>query len=440
MQFRNIKNSTSPTTQLSVWNRCAKLVFVLIVSALLLPGCQAAQNGKQGTLNRLFGNKDNRPDQVDSDELLDPLGKRNTNRLVLADFAPSQIGTTLAAQKRGNNEEKANAAFQKGNQLYQQALAKMDANPTSTSHRKEFVDAAGQFRIAAANWSDSALEQDALFFEGESFFFADHYVQANRAFEGLISRYSGTRYLDKAEARRFAIAQYWLEKARDSNRWTPNIAFNDPSRPTMNMKGEAKRILHRIRVDDPTGKLADDATMALGNAYFENGDYYDAASTYEDLRTNYPSSKHAFHATLFELKSRMQSYQGESYDAEPLEKADELLKTLVTRFPKESSEEEEYLRQEAGAVRNLLAQRGYTLGEYYERRGENRAAQMLYQQVAKEYDDTNFSDPVQERLAQLKGKPAEPEQYAKWLVDAFSEADEGPIASAAQSQLDTIIR
>ena len=116
------------------------------------------------------------------------------------------------------------------------------------------------------------------------------------------------------------------------------------------------------------------------------------------------------------------------------------MKTLVTRFPKESSEEEEYLRQEAGAVRNLLAQRGYTLGEYYERRGENRAAQMLYQQVAKEYDDTNYSDPVQERLAQLKGKPAEPEQYAKWLVDAFSEADEGPIASAAQSQLDTIIR
>ena len=421
------------------------LAVVLALGVLVFSGCQPLKKfggifGKPRFIAELADGRDLAGDRgrVDSDELLDPLGARNANRLVLGDLAPSQIATTLATRSANSDEGKANAAFKNGNDLYQQALVAMDANPTGNTHQKMFVNAANQFRIAAANWYDSALEQDALYFEGESFFFADHYVQANRAFESLIANYSGTRYLDKAESRRFAIAQHWLERSREASGWVPNIAIRDPSRPAINMKQEAKRILHRIRVDDPTGKLADDATMALANAYFEAGDYYDASSTYEDLRTNYPGSKHAFHATLFELKSRMQSYYGDSYDAEPLEKADELLGVLVNQYPQESKEEEEYLRMEASSVRNLMAQRGYSLGEYYERRGENRAAQIMYQQVAKEYDDTNFVDQIDVRLAELEGKPAEPGQPAKWLVDALSEPDNTPVVAAAPQ--DTIIR
>ena len=434
----------SPKCLLGIQN-CAgsrtTLAVVLAMGVLAFSGCQSLSKfgnifGKPKLVADFAGADD--PGRVDSDELLDPLGARNANRLVLEDLAPGQIATTLATRGKKNDEEKANVAFKKGNELYHQALAKMDANPTGNSHQRMFVDAANKFRVAAANWYNSALEQDALFFEGESFFFADHYVQSNRAFESLIARYSGTRYLDKAESRRFAIAQYWLDKSRESNRWVPNIALNDPSRPAINMKTEARRILHRIRVDDPTGKLSDDATMALANAYFEDAEYYDAASTYEDLRTNYPASKHAFHATLFELKSRIQSYYGDSYDAEPLEKADELLKTLVNHFPEQSKEEEEYLRVEAGAVRNLMAQREFSLGQYYEKRGENRAAQMLYERVAKDFDDTNYADQIETRLAELKGKPAEPGQPVPWLVEAFAGQDDTPVITA--SVQDTIIR
>ena len=443
MRFRKLDCPKTSLGLPSCLNSRAVFIVAVALGAFVCSGCQAFKS-RQGKGPGIFGKpewvaerKDSH-EEIDSDELLDPLGARHSNRLVLGDLAPGQIGTTLATRSGRSDEEKANKAFKKGNELYHEALASMDANPTGNSHQKMFVNAANQFRVAAANWHDSSLEQDALFFEGESFFFADHYVQSNRAFEGLIARYSGTRYLDKAESRRFAISQYWLEKSRESSGWVPNIAVADPSRPAINMKQEAKRILHRIRVDDPTGKLADDATMALGNAYFESGDYYDAATTYEDLRTNYPGSKHAFHATLFELKSRMQSYYGDSYDVEPLEKADELLTTLVNRFPEQSREEEEYLRVEAGAVRNLMAQRDYSLGQYYEGRGENRAAQILYQQVASEFDDTNFSERVDTRLAGLKGKLAEPSQKAGWLVDFLSEPDDTPTVAA--TPLDTIIR
>lgn len=414
------------------------LNIVTILVLISLTGCQSLTSNLGGK-NSLFGkNKGlgiNRANSLDPDELMDPLGARNSDRVLLEDLGPGQLRTTLATKfSRGNNEAKADQAFQRGHQLYEQALSEMENSPNGNGHRKTFENAANQFRIAAANLPDSALEQDALFFEGESYFFADRYVQSNRAFEKLISRYSGTRYLDNAESRRFAIAQYWHELIRDRNPWLPDIALNDPSRPAMNIKGEARRILHRIRVDDPTGKLSDDATMALGNAYFEDGRYFDAADTYEDLRRNYPGSKHVFHATLFELKSRMQSYNGESYDSQPIEKADKLLQTLVNQFPQQSADEEEYLKKEATTIRHLLAQRDYSMGQYYERRGENRAAQMMYQQVAQNFGDTQYVDQVEEKLAGLRDKPPVPEQKAQWLVDLLSTPDEKPLIATGDNE------
>ncbi len=415
-------------------------VSIKILTALALisfSGCQALQSklGEHSLFGKKAGFGINRANDIDPDELLDPMGARNTNRLLLEDLAPSQIATTIAAKtSRGNNQGKADAAYQNGQQLYQQALQELENNPSGSGHQAIFEQAANQFRLAAANLPDSAIEQDALFYEGESYFFADRYVQSNRAFEKLIAKYSGTRHLDDAESKRFAIAQYWQELVRDGNPWVPNIKFNDPSRPTMNVKGEARRILHRIRVDDPTGKLSDDATMALANAYFEDQSYMDAADTYEDLRRNYPGSKHVFHATLFELKARMQSYHGDSYDAEPIEKADALLQMLVNQFPQQSAEEEEYLQKEASTIRHMLAQREFSMGQYYERRGENRAASIMYEKVARNYEDTTYVDQIEEKLAQLKDKPPVPAQRAQILVDLLSVPDDKPLIASGDNE------
>jgi outer membrane assembly lipoprotein YfiO len=414
------------------------LVFkysILLLVLASLTGCQAFQSklGKTSLLGKPLAKGLNRGNSIDPDELMDPLGARNTNRLVMQDLGPGQIRTTFATKTARVDRGKADSSYQKGQQLYQQALQTMENDPSGSGHKRMFEESANQFRMAGAFMPDSALEQDALFYEGESYFFADRYVQSNRAFEKLIAKYSGTRYLDDAESKRFAIAQYWQELVRQNNGWMPNVNVNDPSRPAMNVKGEARRILHRIRVDDPTGKLSDDATMALANAYFADKHYLDAADTYEDLRRNYPGSKHVFHATLFELKARMQSYHGDSYDSEPIEKADKLLQMLVNQFPQQSADEEEYLKKEASTIRHLMAQREFSMGQYYEKRGENRAAAMAYQRVARDFGDTTYTDQIEERLASVQGKPPVPEQRAKALVEFLSN-DEKPLIASGDTE------
>lgn len=397
-------------------------LLALLLCASCLLGCQSGL-GKPG--GGLFG-KSNKPAALrkEIDDSLDPMGPRNGNRLILQDLAPSQIGTTLKAKTTMKvDREGAQQAYDEGQRLYRQAASIPDEQ--DPERIKLFEQAANSFRLASARWRDSAIEQDALFYEGESYFFANRYVQANRSFEKLVSLYSGSRYLDKAESRRFAIAQYWLSLARSEDlKWgTKYFKPGDPQRPTYGLASEARRILHRIRLDDPTGKFAGDATMALANAYFESQMYEDAADTYEDLRMNFPASKHQFHAHLFELKARMNSYYGDSYDAEPLIKANELLTRINTLYRDQAVAEQAFLDQEHTRVRNMLANRDYVLGEYYEQRGENRAAQIMYAKVSEDYHDTQLASHAEQRIGTVKDKPPIPEQQAQWLVDLFPQSE-----------------
>ena len=186
---------------------------ILLALIALMCGCQSIQNrpNREGGLKGLFGLERPGQGQFDDDELLnvDPLGERSFNRLLLDDLSPGNLATTWKVRTTYKEDRPAaEAAYNQGQQVYQQAVAALDANPDGTDHLELFQQASNHFRLAAGRFPDSQLEQDALYFEGESYFFSNRYVLANRAFEGLITRYAGTRYLDNAEARRFETVSY----------------------------------------------------------------------------------------------------------------------------------------------------------------------------------------------------------------------------------------
>ena len=393
------------------------LIGLILISLLPLgTGCRTLQLPSMGgkKAKSLFGS-DKKKNGLTQDEALDPLGRRDSNRLLLDDLSPSQFSTTWKARMTGRDQAAAERNYQEAQTLYNQAISMLDSNPNGDEHQALFVDAANKFRLAAAAWPDSTIEEDATYFEGEAYFFADRYVQSNRAFEKLVASYSGTRHLDLAEQRRYAIAVYWLQVAENSK--TPS--FTDPKRPKANLAGEARRVLHRIRIDDPTGKLADDATLALGKAFMQAKRYYEAADTLEDLRRNYPGSKHQFDAHMLELECRLNGYQGKSYDDTPLRKADELMKQIVRQFPKQSAAQIEYLEKQASLIQNQIAERDYSMGQYFENRGENIAAKIYYEKVARQFGNTKLGETVEQQIADVSKKPPRPEQHGKWLINLF---------------------
>ncbi len=401
----------------------AKIVLRLTMIAglvVIVSGCVTFRDAKE-SLSQLTVRKRSQPWQKSDPDDFDVMGERPASRIVARDFRPGNFMTTMRVITALKDDEvAAKKMFDEGRAIYDEAAALHAANQ-AVKATPLFQRAANRFREAAAHLPNSAMEEDALFMQGEAYFFADEYVMANRAYEGLISKFSGTSYLDQAEARRFSIAQFWLKTA-EANPTTTTINLANKMLPTTNLASEARRILHRIRLDDPTGKLSDDSTMALGSAFFRAGRYQEAADAFDDLRKSYPGSPHQFNAHLFELKALLETYAGPEYDGAPLEKADKLLQAIVKLFPEEVERQKEYLASEGSRVRNMLADRDYKVGQYYESKGENRAAGIYYAAVADRFKDTEIANIAQERIAIVAEKEPYPEQQAGWFTDLFPEA------------------
>ncbi len=347
--------------------------------------------------------------------------------LSMADFAPSKIGTTVKQLSGfGPDHELARQLYAEGEDLYAQAVKARGDQPESEPNADAgplFLEASGKYAGAAARWPDSAMEEDALFRAGESQFFADRYVKANDYFEQLLKKYPNSRYLDLVGARRFLIAQFWLKLDKEESPYFFGLNATDRGRPWADTFGHAIRVYDRMRIDDPTGKLADDATLAAANAHFLNGDYGKADQYYSDLRTHFPSSEHQFMAHYLGVQAKLRGYRGPRYTGNALEQADKLVKQIRRQFPKELPEHEEELDRAYREIRYLLAEREWTMAQFYLRQHEYGAARFYCDIILEQYGDTPFAAKAREQVGGIAGKPSSPPQRLAWLVDLFPETE-----------------
>lgn len=319
-------------------------------------------------------------------------------------------------------------------ELFTEAKAGYDAATAADAKERVdlFRDVAGQFEKAADRWPNSELAEKSLFLAGESYYFGEQYPKAENAYAELIKNYPNTHYIDTIDQRRFEIGQYWINLARQKGFFSkgPNLTKKD--QPLFDMFNHGVRVLDRIRLDDPTGRLADDATMAAAMAYFEQGNYLRADELFSDLRHSFPNSEHQFAAHLNGLKAKMMIYQGAGYDGAPLEQVEELITQMQRMFPQESQEQEDFLLSVAKDLRLNQALRDYERAEYFDRRKQYGAARQYYARVRDKFPDTNLAQQSTERLAELGDRPNQPPQYLPWLVEMMpSSKDPKPIMATA---------
>lgn len=335
------------------------------------------------------------------------------------DFSPQNLGKTFKrVTGRGPNPAYAKQRYADAEAIYTQAVEARTRDPEG-DHEAQFANAATLYREAADRWPDSALEQDALFRAGECFFFSDQYPKADESYALLIKHFENSKYLEVVEARRFMIAQYW----HDANQAKPHrfmmYNFFDKTRPGLDTGGHALRVWDRMRLDDPTGKLADDATLAAANAHFLAGRYMEADEFYTDLRKTFPSSEHQFTAHYLGLKAKMLSYQGAQYSGVALNEAEKLIIQMRKQFPSDAAREQEFLERAFAEVRYKQAEREWQQGQFYDGRAEYRAARMYYQTIVEKYAETPFGERARERIEQTRSLPEVPPQRLSWLVNLF---------------------
>lgn len=317
------------------------------------------------------------------------------------DLAPSNVMKSIKkATGNGPNEGIAKAAYEEGLGLFVQ---------------KEYLEAAKRFKVAADRWPDSTLEEDALFWQGESYFFADRYPKALKSYQTLLKKYSYSQHMDRAVTRLFAIGRYWeeLQKSRPQSLVQPNVL--DKSRPWIDTLGYALKAYDSVRMYDPTGPLADDAVMATATAYFVTGRYEEAAYNYGILRKEYAKSDHILKAHLLEMESHKRMYQGPLYDAAPLEEAGEIADILLTQFHTELGDERSAIIDEKNRLVFQQAERDWAVAQFYEKKQAYGAARFYYQEIIKKYPQTRMAEAARQALDEIRDFPDRPPEYFKWI-------------------------
>jgi outer membrane protein assembly factor BamD (BamD/ComL family) len=304
----------------------------------------------------------------------------------------------------GPDERLAQSYFNEGLALYRQ---------------KQFDEAAAKFKSAAGRWPDSTLEEDALFYQAESYFFADRYGYAHDTFLMLFKKYQNTRYLDVAVNRQFAIGRYWEQYDGAQHTWPVTPNFTDKTRPWFDTFGNSVNSYLSVRLNDPTGPLADDSIMATANAYFIRGRYDDAAYHYDLLRKEYPKSEHQVQAHLLGLKSKQMVYQGPMYDSKPLNDADEIARQALTQFRTQLGPEREHLLELRDEIRQQKMERLWAMAQFYETKRAYGAARFYYQDMINQFPQTQAADMARQRLEVIKDFPAQPPDHFKWLTGFF---------------------
>ncbi len=362
--------------------------------------------------------------QTASSDSDDPQG------LSWSDLNPKNFGKT-AKRLTGNgpNKDLARQLYREADDLFKQAAA---APPGNRAHIFEM--AGPKFMAAADRWPDSQLAMDAMYMAGECYFFADAYPQANLCYEKLVKAFPNNRYLDAVDKRRFAIAKFWLDTNHESPEPFYYVNWTNKSRPWRDVRGHGMRVFDKIRVDDPTGRLADDATLAAGNEYFAEGKFYKSDEYYTDLRQAYPTSEHQFLAHFLGIKSKLNSYMGPAYGGTMLDETEKLIKQTRRQFPKEAEQEREFLDRAAAEVRFRKAEQLMHLAQFYDSREEYRAAEFYYTKIVRDFRDTPLAQRAESRASEITGLPPVPSQPLPWLVALFPESDKvKPLLAASEA-------
>ncbi|HVW36844.1 MAG TPA: tetratricopeptide repeat protein [Pirellulales bacterium] len=336
--------------------------------------------------------------------------EKSTWEKTLETIKPSNVNKSFKrAIGRGPDEALAKEAFDKGEDLFKE---------------KKYEEAAKQFKEAAARWPDSGLEEDAMFYLAECYFFVDRYYRASDSYVALLKKYENSRYLNDIVKRQFAIARYWEEAAKEHKWYLLNLT--DKTRPYFDSEGNAIAVYSNIRLHDLQGPLSDDATMAMASYYFRHNRFEDAAYHYDLICKEYASSEHLLPAHLLGIRSKLRSYQGPQYEAAPLTDAEKLIEKTLTTFPPEQLRDERgRLLQARDAIRFERGQRVFQSGEYYYKIQYYRAARHYYLAVLRDYPDTPFGQMARERLDETKDLPPVPHDYFKWLTKLLPPSDQG---------------
>lgn len=214
------------------------------------------------------------------------------------------------------------------------------------------------------------------------------YYQAHLTLQEFLSRFAGMALTSDALRLEFVIAETFLAGVKQ--RWLGIPLFSG--------KDTAFGILDEIAADYADNRLAELAIKTTADQMFDEGDHALAELEYGRLLREYPQSRYAQFALRRLAEAALAGFGGTHYDEAPLIEAEERYHDYQLRY---RAADREGVGLILDSLREMRAEKDYSVGAYYERSGHLSSAVFYYELVGKDWPGTIAQTKAASRLELL---------------------------------------
>ena len=159
--------------------------------------------------------------------------------------------------------------------------------------------------------------------------------------------------------------------------------------------------LREVKNKFPYSKYAVEAQLRLGDVYFLQESFSEAASTYEAFRDLHPKHEKVSHALFRAGKSHFNETPDEvSRDLSAANQSLRVYAEFLRKFPSDPNANE--ARKDVATLEERLAEKTFRIAEFYFKRKQLLAAKARYAEIIEQYPQTLVAKTAKTRAAKCE--------------------------------------
>ncbi len=265
----------------------------------------------------------------------------------------------------------------------------------------DFSKALSRYQDLVDDYPDSSLAPDAQFRIGVCLEENDDLYEAFQTYQSLLVNYPGKGNLGDILSRQYRIGEAFLNGRKR------NFLFL----PIRSGLGTAQEIFRTVVSNAAFSKVSPRAQYGLAQALYEQGDYEEAITEYEQVLANYPGTE-VIPLALFKIgECYYQIALRADYDQKEVDKAIRYLRKFVQDFPEHRNRPE--ADELISKLIDLKAEKAYDIALFYEAADSSEGGRLYFQEIIDTYPDSRYALLAREKIAKLPPAPPGPKDAGK---------------------------
>jgi outer membrane protein assembly factor BamD len=253
-------------------------------------------------------------------------------------------------------------------------------------------------------YGDDKLADENQFLRGEIQVAQGDRMEAAQSFQQLIAAHPDSGRYQEAVRNQYDIGDYYYARGESLSGKKWHLFRNRPYK-------RAAEVYTMVVDNQPFAPVAAEAQYKIGLCHYARKQYIDAAFEYRRVVEDYSGSDWVNDASFGLAMCYFKASLPPAYDQKPSEMAVAAIDDFVSRFP--SDERVAELKEKRVKMRESIAKQCLETARFYERRREFPAAKLYYEQLARDFADTEAATAATAWLEENNAVLHAGDKYAK---------------------------